>query len=293
MKHPHTIILAVSSILLCSSALATGKPAPQPAPQPPISMLATQETRTSNHNNIDAHAHADAHADAHAHSSSRSNSTAHGGTAHGGSARAHGGAGGSARAAGGGGGEGGAGGKGGAGGTGGSVGTIDAGSSIGAVSPQQTIGGDSIKSLALSLAVQPPAFTPPMPAIANCAAHVRQNASSGWIIFGGYSQATAEADPSHCTLLDIRNAKVEACQYADAQRIEDLLAAKLLPGYESAGAKHANLTPEQCRMVKNPPPPAPIINHIAEPLRAEAPQACMPAPAKKAKRRPAKNTCAR
>lgn len=145
-------------------------------------------------------------------------------------------------------------------------------SAVGDVAPQQTvggqsmggqsIGGDSVSSRAWSLFAQPPAFTPPMAPIAGCAPVITQEAASGWLIVGGASKASAKTDPTDCTLIALRNAKVDQCQYASAKQIEDLLTAKLLPGFKPSTVEFADLAPAACAALKAPPKPEPEVRYV-------------------------------
>lgn len=169
-------------------------------------------------------------------------------------------------------------------------------SAVGDVAPQQTvggqsmggqsIGGDSVSSRAWSLFAQPPAFTPPMAPIAGCAPVITQEAASGWLIVGGASKASAKTDPTDCTLIALRNAKVEACQYASAKQIEDLLTAKLLPGFKaSAGEGFVDLDTRACAALKAPPKPEPELRYVtiyqpSTECKAAEPPAPKAAPAK-------------
>lgn len=159
---------------------------------------------------------------------------------------------------------------GGAGGLGGAGGNAAGGS----------VGGDSVTSRAWSLFAQPPAFTPPMAPITGCAPLVTQEATSGWLIVGGLSTASGKTDPTDCTLVALRNAKVDQCQYASAKQIEDLLTAKLLPGFKpSAADGFADLDARACAALKAPPKPEAEVRYVAafQPP-ASAPAACEKAP---------------
>lgn len=166
-----------------------------------------------------------------------------------------------------------------------------ANSAVGDVAPVQTvggqsmggqsIGGDSVSSRAWSLFAQPPAFTPPMAPIAGCAPVITQEATSGWLIVGGASKATGKTDPTDCTLIALRNAKVEQCQYASAKQIEDMLTAKLLPGFKPSAVEFADLAPAACAALKAPQKPEPEVRYVsAFPAPASAPvaSACEKAP---------------
>jgi hypothetical protein len=177
-------------------------------------------------------------------------------------------------------------------------GSAAAGNTLGDVAPVQTVGGQAVSSHAWSLFAQPPAFTPPMAPIAGCAPVITQEATSGWLILGGLSKATGKTDPTDCTLIALRNAKVEQCQYASAKQIEDLLTAKLLPGYTPGPADgFTDLKPIACaalrqlqaqkpeaeiRYVSAFQPPAATPPAPAAPMACEKPPAPAPKPGKAA-----------
>lgn len=125
-------------------------------------------------------------------------------------------------------------------------------SSVGDVAPIQSIGGDRVTSRSWSLFFPPPAYTPPMAPIQGCAARVSQ--SSVYMGWGAYSKADSGANTDPCTLIAIRNAKVESCQYASAKQIEDLLTEQLLPSYKANSVKFDDLTPKECAAIKAPKP---------------------------------------
>ena len=127
-------------------------------------------------------------------------------------------------------------------------------SGVGDVSQGLTTGDD--RSRFLSLVLPPPAYTAPMAPIDGCAAEVTQEAGSITLLG---SRATARTDPTVCHVLAIRNAKVEACHFASAKHVEDLLLAKLLPGYQANPLVLSDLSPAECAALKAPPLPAPLI----------------------------------
>jgi hypothetical protein len=134
------------------------------------------------------------------------------------------------------------------------------------------------RALALSLFAQPPAFTPPMAQVACASASVKQEASSGWIVLGGYSSAKSHTDSADCTLLNIRNAMVKECKYASAKQVEDLLVRKHLPDFRPNDAAYTktkddpgfvDYTPTQCAVLLTPPAPVPVLS--IEPLMPPKP----------------------
>jgi hypothetical protein len=163
-----------------------------------------------------------------------------------------------------------------------SSGAATAGNTLGDIAPSQLVGGQAVSSHAWSLFAQPPAFTPPMAPIAGCAPVITQEATSGWLILGGLSTATGKTDPTDCTLIALRNAKVEQCQYASAKQIEDLLTAKLLPGFKPGPADgFTDLEPRACATLKAPPKPEAEIRYISAFAPPTPPAACEKAPAPK------------
>ncbi len=102
-----------------------------------------------------------------------------------------------------------------------------------------------------------------MAAIAGCAPQITQ-ASVGFL-FGAFSQASGTTDVSNCTLMALRNVKVDSCQYGSAQQIEDLLTKKLLPDFVPSTVRFPDLTPTQCHALKTPVPPPVVTNYIAPP----------------------------
>jgi hypothetical protein len=99
-----------------------------------------------------------------------------------------------------------------------------------------------------------PVFTPPMAAV-DCPAGVsitNDAASIGWNFA---SVAHGRTDNSDCVLIALRNAYVEQCQYASAKQVQDLLTAKLLPGFKSSGTAYLDLTRAECDALKLPPLP--------------------------------------
>lgn len=167
-----------------------------------------------------------------------------------------------------------------------SVATAAGTASVGDVAPSQSlgIGGDTAR--AWSLALAPPAFTPPMAAIAGCAPRITQQSTAVTLIA---SHASAETDPTDCTLILLRNAKVDQCQYATAKQVEDRMLSKLLPGFTASAVAMLDLTPSECAMVKAPPrveTVQTVVNYIATPPAAD-PVACKPVPTPSGKKKAA------
>lgn len=155
-------------------------------------------------------------------------------------------------------------------------------SSTGDVSQGLTTGDD--RSRFLSLALAPLAFTPQMAPVhvEGCAPQITQHARG--LLWGAGSDAGGTTDTSACTLLHIRNAKVEACQYGSAKQIEDLLVAKLLPGFVASPAgDFVDLSRQACAALKAPPvtPSGPqnLVAAAPEPSRSSAASATEPCPA--------------
>lgn len=104
----------------------------------------------------------------------------------------------------------------------------------------------------LALFIPPPVFTPPMAKIDCPIAHIKQTADAQ--LWSGFSQARAETDPTDCTLIQLRNAKVETCQYATAKQIEDLMVAKHLKDFKpNDGVKFTDYNEKDCAVLKAPP----------------------------------------
>lgn len=135
---------------------------------------------------------------------------------------------------------------------------------MGNIAPSQSIGGDSVNSKAWSLFLPPLAFVPPMSAIAGCAPEITQ--SSVGVAFGAYSAANGKTDPQDCTLIQLRNAKVDACQYASAKQIEDLMLMKKLPDYRPSITQYTDLEPRDCAAVKASAvaPNTTVVNFLAD-----------------------------
>jgi hypothetical protein len=166
-------------------------------------------------------------------------------------------------------------------------------SAVGDVSQGLQVGGDSAR--AWSLFLPPLAMTPPMAPIQGCAPRVTQRSTG--VLVGAFSHAEGSTDPDHCTIIALRNAKVDACQYASAKQLEDLLAAKLLPEFKASQvAQLEDLSPQACAALKAPPRPEPVVNYVAPPpAAATAPPgaapvlaACQAPPATPARPKPRK-----
>jgi hypothetical protein len=122
-----------------------------------------------------------------------------------------------------------------------------------------------------------PVFTPPMAAV-NCPAGVEitnEAFSLGW---SAISAARGHTDNSACVLITLRNAYVEQCQYASAKQVQDLLTAKMLPGFVASGTAYLDLTRGECDALRAPV--APVVRtetvYISVPAPAAAPVAVPP-----------------
>lgn len=170
-------------------------------------------------------------------------------------------------------------------------GAADLDSSIDVDAPANSslIDSSSNKSSAWSLFLPPPVFTPPMAPVQCPSATITQDATS--VVMGVYSNANAKTDTSDCTLIQVRNAKVEACQYASAKQIEDLLVAKHLPAFKATSVVMTDYTDQECSVLKSAiarpdKPAAPVPNLLQPPITAcTAEQPKPPAAAPKDKQR--------
>lgn len=115
-----------------------------------------------------------------------------------------------------------------------------------------SVAGDSSDYKSLGLVLPAPASTPALPAMPTCDALTTQTAFA--FGFGLFSTAEAKADPADCTLLKLRYIKELQCQYASAKQIEDLMLAKLLPGYQPTQNMGIDHTQAGCAALMNPPP---------------------------------------
>lgn len=122
----------------------------------------------------------------------------------------------------------------------------------------------SHSSRAWSLFLPPPAWTPPMAPVSCASANIDQSSTS--LVWSGFSNATAKTDSSDCTLIQVRNAKVEACQFASAKQIEDLLVSKYLKGYQPSTVGMVDYTDKECAALKLAamPKTEPPVNYIAK-----------------------------
>lgn len=176
------------------------------------------------------------------------------------------------------------------------VGNVSAAGGAGGTSSSSAAGGDSTSSAnnslgaigndnssnsfrALSLALPPPVFTPPLP-ISGCPqANVNQEATSVAVLF---SHAKGSVNTDNCTAIIIYNNLLARCKYRQANRVLATLTSKVLPGYESSGdeAVDMDLTENECRVLHTPRPVEPKLEPISI---AIAPPACPtpPAPAKR------------
>lgn len=150
-----------------------------------------------------------------------------------------------------------------------------------------------VDSSAWSLFLPPPAWVPPMAPVDCASAMITQD--SKLIAFNAYSEANAKTDTSDCTLIRLRNAKVESCQYGEAKQIEDLVVAKYLKDYRPGAVQMPNYSHAECNVLKAPPAPTPIATPAqllppaapASSAPVPVPAAVKPAPKKVAKTKPA------
>lgn len=144
-------------------------------------------------------------------------------------------------------------------------------------------GANSFASDSRFYVLPAPMYAPPMAHVDCPSANVDlKGGSVGWSFASGYHHVT---DSSDCTLIQLRNSKVESCQYASAKQIEDLLTLKYLPAYKpSDDARFADLTPAECRMIKTPvPAPKQEATLLTGPgLKPVAAAECAAPPVKKA-----------
>lgn len=160
-------------------------------------------------------------------------------------------------------------------------------------SSSSLVDSSSVSSRSWSLFLPPPVFTPPMAKLDCPMAHITQRADAQ--LWSGFSQARAETDPTDCTLIQLRNAKVETCQYATAKQIEDLMLAKHLKDFKAnADVKFTDYSEQECAVLKTPAPPT--IEKRAEilieprPLPPPAEVKVVP-PCGKGQKRNSKGTC--
>lgn len=149
---------------------------------------------------------------------------------------------------------------------------------------------DSSSSRAWSLFLPPPAWTPPMAPVQCPSANIEQGSTS--LLWSGFSNATARTDSSDCTLIQVRNAKVEACQYASAKQIEDLIVSKYLKDYQPSTVGMVDYTDKECAALKTAalPKPQPVIYPLApladKPADPPKPEPVKPEPVKPAAKTP-------
>lgn len=151
----------------------------------------------------------------------------------------------------------------------------------------------SNSSRAWSLFLPPPAWTPPMAPVSCPSANIEQGSTA--VFWSGFSNATAKTDSSDCTLIQVRNAKVEACQFASAKQIEDLLVSKYLKNYQPSTVGMVDYTDKECAVLKlaAQPKPEPVVYPLA-PLAdkpAEPAPAAKPTPCAKGQKRNSKGVC--
>lgn len=141
----------------------------------------------------------------------------------------------------------------------------------------------SYRSWAVVLPMAP--WMPPMQKVECTLAQVRQTDEMvGW---GAWRRADASTDTSDCTVIALRNAKVETCQYASAKQVEDLLLVKHLPAFSASDSTgYIDLTPTQCAALKAPPLPQLPVSLVQVPQ--PEPRACVPRPKHDHKKRAVK-----
>lgn len=162
---------------------------------------------------------------------------------------------------------------------------------------QSSTGGtmsDSSSSRFNAYALPAPVFTPPMARVECPTPRIENRAISvGW---GFVSAARGDTTTDDCTAIALRNAYVEQCQYASAKQVQDLLTAKVLPGFKSSTVVYLDLTQGECTALKAPPlPPAPPqIIYVPAPTAPAASATPAPAVVKKkvVKRRAVAPACA-
>lgn len=113
-----------------------------------------------------------------------------------------------------------------------------------------------VDSSAWSLFLPPPAWVPPMAPVDCASAMITQD--SKLVAWNAYSEANAKTDTSDCTLIRLRNTKVESCQFGEAKQIEDLVVAKYLKDYKPGQVQMPNYSHAECNVLKAPPAPTPI-----------------------------------
>lgn len=180
------------------------------------------------------------------------------------------------------------------------VGDVKTGASTSTSSATNSAGGGTATSAGGSVAdhsrssmwvLPAPVFTPPMAPLSCPQAHIEQSAVAlGWNFF---SHAQARTDASACTAIIAINSLIDRCQYGRAQRALDLLAARVLPGYEVQPADYPDLTPQHCAALKAPPPSAPPTLSLIPPPAAVAPVAAAQCAAPVARKPPQRKAVAK
>lgn len=153
---------------------------------------------------------------------------------------------------------------------------------------------DSSSSRFSAYALPAPAFTPPMARVECPTPRIENRAISvGW---GFVSAARGDTTTDDCTAIALRNAYVEQCQYASAKQVQDLLTARVLPGFKSSTVVYLDLTQGECTALKAPPlapaPPQIIYVPAAAAPAASAPPAPVVVRKKVVKRRAVAPACA-
>jgi len=93
-----------------------------------------------------------------------------------------------------------------------------------------------------------PVLLPSMAAVPCASAMIKNDAFSiGWNFI---SVGKGQTDTTDCTLITLRNSKVEACQYASAKQIEDMLIAKYLPAFVPSAGTMRDMSTEECAAAK-------------------------------------------
>lgn len=143
----------------------------------------------------------------------------------------------------------------------------------------------SYRSWAIVLPAAP--WMPPMARVECASAQIDQ--SDQQVLWGAWRSAQAHTNTSDCTVIALRNAKVETCQYASAKQVEDLLLARHLPAFAASDSSgYIDLTPTQCAALRAPPAPALPVSLIQVPQSQRACTSASSAAARRAKaRRPA------